>query len=142
MKPKAKAVRSTPVRVPFAQTIMIAAAAVAVIAAIAPRAAHADPGTKPVQSLSEKFPLSRTELATPQGRQAAEARMSAVAARLCREFRDTRTVAHRETYTECVRDAMADARSQVDAAVNYAGGAGTGQAGAGPMPAGERVAGN
>lgn len=95
------------------------------------------------ETLSATMPVSTAELATPEGRRATEARMAVIAARLCRQFRDTRTVAYRETYVECTRDTMAAARAKIDTAVAAAGHAnGTPAPAASATESDTRVAGN
>lgn len=73
-------------------------------------------------SVSQTMRITKAELATPEGRQAIQARAGAIAARLCRQFRDTRTVDQRETYAACMHDALDMARAQIDAAVAAAQG--------------------
>lgn len=69
------------------------------------------------ESLTTRLSVDPQDLATLQGRQALDERISAAAAKLCRQFRDTRSVAQRESDAECVRDAIASARMQVTLAV-------------------------
>jgi len=69
------------------------------------------------ESLTTRLSVDPQELATPQGRQALDERIGAAAAKLCRQFRDTRSVAQREMDADCVRDAIASARMQVTLAV-------------------------
>ena len=90
----------------------------AALASLLPLLALLHPGAiQAADALTRVMPVSRAELATPEGRRAVQERAGLIAARLCRAFRDTRTVAHRETYAECTRDAMATATAQIDKAI-------------------------
>ena len=92
--------------------------ALTILGALVPAAAVLIPGYGyAAESLTTRLSVSGQELATPQGRQALEERISAAAAKLCRQFRDTSSVAQRETDAECARDAVASARIQVTLAV-------------------------
>lgn len=92
-------------------------------------------------SLTQSMQLSKAELATPEGRRAAQARAEAIAARLCREFRDTRKVDSQETYAACLHDATAMAMAQIDTAIAAAQAATQAQALAPSPELAERVAG-
>jgi UrcA family protein len=105
---------------PAARTPTALAATIAALAALAALATGAPPAAtaagnadQRVDSISEIVLIPKAQLATPEGRQAARARLVAIAGRLCRTFRDTRTLAHRETYAQCVADTVAGALEQI-----------------------------
>jgi UrcA family protein len=106
---------------PAARTPIALATTIAALAALstgAPLAATAaGDADQRVESISEKVLIPKAQLATPEGQQAARARLVAIAGRLCRTFRDTRTLAHRETYAQCVADSMTGALEQIQPAV-------------------------
>jgi len=89
----------------------------AAFASLVPLLALLHGATRAADTLTQAMPVSKAELATPEGRRAVQERAGLIAARLCRAFRDTRTVAHRETYAECTRDALATATAQIDKAI-------------------------
>jgi UrcA family protein len=62
---------------------------------------------------SAKLVVSRAEISTAVGRHDVEARVQAIARRLCRNFRDTRSIADREAYAECTADAYDGALRQL-----------------------------
>lgn len=125
------------------RSCMSALAKLAVLAALVPGSAWllAAPA-RATDSLTQTMQVSKEELATPEGRRAVEDRANAIAARLCRQFRDTRTVANRETYADCMRDAMAMVMTQVDTAAATAQAGSTAQPAASAQELAQRAAGN
>jgi len=64
-------------------------------------------------AISAAVPVADLDLASAQGRQLARERLQAAAARLCARFRDSRSLATRETEAECRRDALEAALQQI-----------------------------
>jgi len=86
---------------------MVAAAALAGAAVLA-----AEPPV-PSDSVSAVVRLSDLDLSTPEGSLQARQRLEAAAARLCRKFRDTRSLAFRETEAQCRHDALQAVLEQI-----------------------------
>jgi UrcA family protein len=120
------------------------AAALSALVCLVPAAALFIPdASHAADTLTARMQVSKEELATPQGRQAVDVRLSATAARLCRQFRNTSSVADREAYAECTHDALASARAQMTVGVAAAkSGAQRRDPAAGAAPMAEHVAGN
>jgi len=94
-----------------------ASALLACLAASSP--ASAAPGGAPgtasrPASISATVSLADLDLATAAGHDAAQARIAATARRLCRAFRDSSSLADRETYAQCWKDAQDRALRQLD----------------------------
>jgi len=67
------------------------------------------------ESISTTVSLADLDLATAAGKWAAHARIAAAARKLCRGFRDSSSLADRETYAQCQKDARDQALRQLDA---------------------------
>lgn len=66
------------------------------------------------ESISARVSLADLNLATAAGSEVAHARISAAARKLCREFRDSTSIAARETYAECWAQARDEALQQLE----------------------------
>jgi len=92
---------------PVKALAMVAAAALAGAAVLA-----AEPPL-PSDSVSAVVRLSDLDLSTPEGALQARQRLEAAAARLCRSFRDTSSLAFRETEAQCRHDALQAVLEQI-----------------------------
>ena len=97
----------------FFLTAMILAESVAVMAA-----PHHDVAP---DRASATVSLEGLDLTTPEGRQAANRRLSAAAKRLCGRFSDSRRVSDRETTADCFRETMGAANQRLSQAVTARG---------------------
>jgi len=87
--------------------------------------ASAAPATP--DAISATVRVADLNLASAQGRQQARDRLQATAARLCARFRDSRSLATRETEAECRRDALEAALQQIQPRVVAQGHKSTGE---------------
>jgi UrcA family protein len=70
------------------------------------------------ETASASVALAGLDLTTPTGVLEAHDRMAAAARRLCLKFMDERKVSARETYADCVHDALTAASQRLEAAIN------------------------
>jgi UrcA family protein len=97
-----------------------------------PASLAAEAGTsRHPESISATVSLADLDLATAAGKGAARVRIAAVARKLCRRFRDSSSLADRESFAECWKHAQDEALLQLD---GHAG-AGWQKAGAGDLAA-------
>jgi len=73
-------------------------------------AAAAPPGSgRPPETTTKVISLSGLDLATPQGQREARSRLAKAAQQLCRKLGDDRRVEDWAAYSDCTRDALANA---------------------------------
>jgi UrcA family protein len=87
---------------------------IAALAAATPHfAAAGDLVPGKAETAAGKVPLTGLDLSTPEGSSQARERLTRVAARLCRKFRDDREIADWATYVDCVHDTVASALERI-----------------------------
>jgi len=69
------------------------------------------------ESVAATVSLADLDVSTPEGVQAANARLAKAAQRLCRKLGDSRRVSDSATYADCYRETLANALRQVNVPV-------------------------
>ena len=98
----------------FERKTALPAVALATLFAVVTDSALADAPrpTAPAESVTATVSLADLDVSTPEGAQAASARLAKLAQRLCLNFRDARRVSDWATYTDCYRETLANALRQ------------------------------
>lgn len=88
-------------------------ASIAILASAAPAVGVAGDGAGQPESISATVSLADLDLATDPGKTLAQARIVATARKLCRQFRDSSSLADRDAYADCRKDAQDSALKQL-----------------------------
>jgi UrcA family protein len=89
----------------------------AIAAATADFAAAGDLATGKPETAAGTVVLTGLDLSTAAGSAQARERLTRMAARLCRKFRDDREIADWATYVDCVHDTVASALERIHSSV-------------------------